>query len=220
VKEIYAKFVDGTGEISVTIDVQHDREGEPFPKPDGYGGPYEVEDEFGAGEHDMAYYRLKNGRLAVDGAVKAAHRAKLAETERGDRMRRQAETQLMEMQAVAAVQGATDEEVLTLAPLLPEWEPKRYEAGAIIQYGGEPYKCIQAHDATGNPGWTPDETKSLWKGYRAAVEEWPEFVQPTGGHDAYRKGDRVLFGGARYESLIDGNVWSPTTYPQGWAKRD
>jgi hypothetical protein len=26
----------------------------------------------------------------------------------------------------------------------------------------------------------------------------------------------VLFNGQVYESVINGNVWSPITYPQGW----
>ena len=42
------------------------------------------------------------------------------------------------------------------------------------------------------------------------------WVQPVGASDAYRKGDRVLFQGATYESVIDANVWSPTAYPAGW----
>lgn len=46
--------------------------------------------------------------------------------------------------------------------------------------------------------------------------EWPEWVQPTGGHDAYNVGAKVTFQGARYISLINGNVWSPAAYPQGW----
>lgn len=31
-------------------------------------------------------------------------------------------------------------------------------------------------------------------------------------------GDRVSFEGSDYESLIAGNVWSPTGYPAGWRK--
>lgn len=46
----------------------------------------------------------------------------------------------------------------------------------------------------------------------------PEFVQPTGGHDAYSAGDRVMYNGKVYESLIDNNVWSPDTHPQGWSE--
>ena len=45
-----------------------------------------------------------------------------------------------------------------------------------------------------------------------------DFVQPTGAHDAYTNGTRVHFEGADYESIIDGNVWSPTDYPRGWRK--
>lgn len=44
----------------------------------------------------------------------------------------------------------------------------------------------------------------------------PDFVQPTGAHDAYKIGDQVMFEGKVWESLIDANVWSPTAYPQGW----
>src|SRR5690606_32907700 len=45
---------------------------------------------------------------------------------------------------------------------------------------------------------------------------YPDFEQPTGDHDAYSTGDRVLFEGQVYESLVDNNVWSPRDYPQGW----
>lgn len=45
-----------------------------------------------------------------------------------------------------------------------------------------------------------------------------DFVQPTGAHDAYKKGDKVKFEGKVYESLIDNNVYSPTAYPTGWTE--
>lgn len=44
----------------------------------------------------------------------------------------------------------------------------------------------------------------------------PDWVAPTGSHDAYNTGDRVTFEGQVYESKIDGNTWSPTDYPAGW----
>lgn len=47
-------------------------------------------------------------------------------------------------------------------------------------------------------------------------EEWPEFVQPTGAHNAYAAGDKISYNGKHYVSKIDGNVWSPDAYPQGW----
>lgn len=47
-------------------------------------------------------------------------------------------------------------------------------------------------------------------------DTYPEWVQPTGGHDAYNTGDRVTYNGRVYESTMDGNTWSPDAYPQGW----
>ena len=46
---------------------------------------------------------------------------------------------------------------------------------------------------------------------------YPVWSQPTGAHDAYSKGDVVNYNGILYESLIDGNVYSPDAYPAGWA---
>lgn len=47
-------------------------------------------------------------------------------------------------------------------------------------------------------------------------EEYPEYKQPTGAHDAYNVGDKITFEGKKYECLINGCVWNPHDYPQGW----
>lgn len=47
-------------------------------------------------------------------------------------------------------------------------------------------------------------------------EEYPEFVQPTGAHDAYKIGDKITFNGKRYICKMNGCVWNPNTYPAGW----
>lgn len=65
-------------------------------------------------------------------------------------------------------------------------------------------------EGTGETGGTGEETEP--------VEEYPEFVQPTGAHDCYNKGMGVTFMGEKYISLIDGCVWDPLTYPAGWKK--
>ena len=57
------------------------------------------------------------------------------------------------------------------------------------------------------PEPTPEEPEETY---------YPEFVQPTGSHDAYNIGDRVTYNGHIYESTINANVWSPDTYPAGW----
>ena len=47
-------------------------------------------------------------------------------------------------------------------------------------------------------------------------EEYPEYVQPTGAHDAYYVGDKITYNGKHYECVYDGCVWTPDAYPQGW----
>ena len=48
------------------------------------------------------------------------------------------------------------------------------------------------------------------------VEEYPEYVQPTGAHDAYKIGDKITYNSKHYECIFDGCVWNPDEYPQGW----
>lgn len=48
------------------------------------------------------------------------------------------------------------------------------------------------------------------------TEEYPEFKQPTGAHDAYNIGDKITYNGQKYICQINGCVWTPDTYPAGW----
>ena len=48
------------------------------------------------------------------------------------------------------------------------------------------------------------------------VEEYPEYVQPTGAHDAYKTGDKITYNGKKYVCKMDGCVWTPDAYPAGW----
>lgn len=47
-------------------------------------------------------------------------------------------------------------------------------------------------------------------------EEYPEYVAPSGAHDAYKIGDKITYKGKKYICKIDKCVWSPEIYPQGW----
>lgn len=49
-------------------------------------------------------------------------------------------------------------------------------------------------------------------------DEYPEYVQPTGAHDAYNEGDKITFEGEKYTCKMNGCVWSPKDYPDGWEK--
>lgn len=109
-----------------------------------------------------------------------------------------------------------DADALEIIDLFPLWKaPKEYIVGERVQHLGLLYKCIQAH--TSQSDWEPNLTPALW--VRVYVEEWPEWVQPTGSADAYNTGDKVTYKGRHYISLIDANVWAPDAYPAGWQEQ-
>ena len=110
--------------------------------------------------------------------------------------------------------NATDEEALDNILAFPKWEiGKAYETGERIRYNDVLYKVLQNH--TSQEDWTPDIAVSLY--VRVSIEEWPEWVQPQGSHDAYNKGDKVSHNEKHWESLIDANVYEPTeSVPTLW----
>ena len=50
-------------------------------------------------------------------------------------------------------------------------------------------------------------------------DEWPQFVQPTGAHDAYQVGDKITWNGKHYICIFANCVWSPDAYPAGWQEQ-
>ena len=123
-----------------------------------------------------------------------------------------------EVRAAMDTAGAQldDAAALDAMAIYPVWEiGKAYAVNDRRRYGANLYRCVQAH--TSQADWTPDATPALW--VKVSVEEWPEFVQPTGAHDAYNTGDKVTYNGKQYISLIDANVYSPDAYPAGWEEQ-
>lgn len=100
-----------------------------------------------------------------------------------------------------------------------------YQEGERVTFEGDVWEST----IDGNV-WSPTDRPEGWKKVEEPEPEPEEdtdpeedtgpseWVQPTGGHDAYNTGDRVMFEGAVWESVIDGNTWSPTDNPAGWTK--
>lgn len=82
------------------------------------------------------------------------------------------------------------------------WQPSAYPQGweEIDISGG----VISQPEEPEEPTPEPEEPK------------YPDFIQPTGAHDAYHIGDRVIYNEKLYECILDSNVYSPDDYPQGW----
>lgn len=123
--------------------------------------------------------------------------------------RKEAESYRAKIEMAAALMS--DEAALDSIELIAPWRIKEYvSAGDRRRFNGVLYRCVQAH--TTQADWTPDITPALW--VAVSIEEYPEWVQPTGAHDAYNIGDKVTYNGNHYVCDIDGNVYAPDVY--GW----
>ena len=111
----------------------------------------------------------------------------------------------------------SDAQALQVPMLFDEFDGNgvAYEVGKRVLYNDILYKVIQAH--TSQAEWTPVAAPSLFaKVINETIDgSIPEFEQPD-STNPYMKGDRVIFNGKVYESLIDNNVYSPEAYPAGW----
>lgn len=115
----------------------------------------------------------------------------------------------------------------------PEWKQPTgahdaYSVGDKVSYNKEHY-ISQINGNTTVPG----SDERWWKKVVEAVEEpdpeepsepevdeYPEWKQPTGAHDAYHRGDKITFAdGKKYECIAPEGVavvWDPVTYPAYW----
>lgn len=121
-----------------------------------------------------------------------------------------------ELSKSIVLNNVSDEQAYIMRYMFNEFNANgfAYKTGDRFMYNNKFYKVLQDH--TSQSDWTPDTASSLYVEIADPNIEYPEFVQPTGAHDAYAKGDKVIFEGKHYISLIDANVYSPTDYPAGW----
>lgn len=111
----------------------------------------------------------------------------------------------------------TDEEALERPILFPNWKTgKSYTVGTRVRYGGRIFKVLQNH--TSQDDWTPSRAPSLFAEILTSETGEPQEWQQPSSTNPYLTGDRVIYDGIEYESLIDNNVWSPADYPQGWQR--
>lgn len=150
-------------------------------------------------------------------------------------------TELQESGKLEKPEAVTEEEAKTNAAKVPEWQnpgvdhSRMYHEGDVVRYDGKLVRSTHQ----GLNHWTPGTLGfdgRIWEVIEETTETQPEgeeteettedegqpaapaYRQPSGGHDAYKQGDRVTYNGAVYESTINGNVWAPDSYPQGWKK--
>jgi len=99
------------------------------------------------------------------------------------------------------------------ADLFPVWDEHwTGRRGSIVLHNGVLYQSI--HDVGAGQNTNPAETPSMWTPRGRPGEEFPQWIQPLGAHDAYATGDKVMHNGKRWISLHNNNVWAPGV--RGW----
>ena len=94
----------------------------------------------------------------------------------------------------AAIAVTEDAAALALVELFPLYKADTaYTVGDRFQCAGKLYRVIQAH--TSQADWFPPDLPALYT--EISVEEYPEWVQPTGAQDAYPLGAKVMHNGKR-----------------------
>lgn len=125
------------------------------------------------------------------------------------------EESLNKIGKIVANQVTDDKVALTIQEFYDIWTiGTLYKVGQYITYKDILYKVLTEHISQEN--WTPDISPSLFANVLTSLDGTPqEWVQPD-STNAYMIGDKVIYEGVIYESVIDNNIWSPITYPQGW----
>lgn len=105
-----------------------------------------------------------------------------------------------------------------------EWY-KQWVYGEKVAKGGRRWELVEGEKLLfeciapsglneGTNIYKPSETPAIWK--RVWLEEWPEWVQPLGAHDAYAKDAKVTHKGKKWTSDVDNNIWEPGIH--GWTE--
>lgn len=109
-------------------------------------------------------------------------------------------------------ENQTDETLIDNKVAFQLWSGNGLEvkAGEIYLYNDELYRVVQDH--TTQNDWTPDVAVSLY--VEISVEEFPEWKQPQGAHDAYKIGKKVSHNDKHWINTYDNNTYEPGVY--GW----
>lgn len=130
--------------------------------------------------------------------------------ERANRIRAAMDNTIPEIvEKASAINNAMD--------MLRPWAMGTYGIGDVRMYEGNPYKCVQAHDSTGNPGWNPAATPALWMQYHGTSPETARpWVAPAGAHDMYLAGEYMVFTDEVMYLCVSDTVYDPVAYAQAW----
>lgn len=151
-------------------------------------------------------------------------------------LQEEAHTKVEEAKAEAMhINGRTEQKLTSMGPLMTElvrdklpdvvictaefilpWTEGAYVLGDIRMWDGQPRRCCQAHDSTGNPEWTP-AVPSLWAPFHGTKAKFAlPWVQPTGAQDMYKTGEYMVWTDSVVHRCKQDTSYSPLEYAGSW----
>jgi membrane-bound inhibitor of C-type lysozyme len=123
----------------------------------------------------------------------------------------------MDSALVTVVEKGTTEAINAVTSIMRKWTPAVYVIGDVRTENNVPYKCVQAHDSTTNPTWTPSATSSLWMQYHGtSIDTARNWIAPTGAHDMYKVGEYMIWTDGKIYKCIQDTTYDPVAYAQAW----
>lgn len=166
---------------------------------------------------DGARRAAVEAETAQEAAENAARRERQAEQAKAEALESNGMKQLARVLFRKAAPRMAAEEVIACRALTAEWEPGSYAVGDVRNADGVPFRCVQAHDSTGSPDWSPGKAPALWAAYHGRSPETAlPWVQPSGAHDMYQVGECMVWTDGRVLRAVQATSYSPGECPGAW----
>lgn len=117
----------------------------------------------------------------------------------------------------------TDTEIIDQELFIPTWKEGPQVKDAPLQYEGQVYRVLQAHDSTGNPSWTPATQPALFSiCHTKNPHKAKPWIAPLGTSGMYELGDCYIDENeVIWCQIYDGdNVYDAATLPERWVQVD
>lgn len=130
------------------------------------------------------------------------------------------------IEAAAALQAEAPEldgtAIIDRESDIPDFDPAKqylnWAAGSVVRDNDQVWKLLQPYDSTIYTD-KPENLRTQWGiCHTKDPAKAKPYIEPLGQSGVYMKDECCKVSDDVYKSLIDNNVWEPTSYPAGWEK--
>ena len=103
---------------------------------------------------------------------------------------------------------------------IPDFDPDKqylnWPSGSVVCDDNQVWTLIQPYDSVTNRQ-RPGEARDRWGlAHTKDPTKAKPYVAPCGTSGGYMKDECCIENDVVYRSIIDDNIWAPSTYPAGW----